>query len=350
MAEASNIYVGVAGYFGKPDHPGKVGVFQRATKGGDWKHVLGNVQAFTVFVHPSDPQIVFAGTNDGVWRSTDRGATFTRTDFPDAKKEVWSFMVDSRNPRRMLAGASPIDVYRSDDSGASWRRLATPKIATHCKGPFASRVMRLAQNPRKPDEIYAALEINGVMRSEDGGETWADCSAGLIKLSELPHLSSKIVSDTTAEGMLDGHAVTINPAQPDSPIVALRMGLFRTTDQGKTWQDMEMKRFSPVTYGRDVKASAAEPNTLYAALSVAAASHDGGLYRSQDGGQSWKRFDKVQVHGTIMSIGLHQTDPNHVYIGARYDGEVFGTQDGGKNWQAMPLPGEVQHIYSVACG
>ena len=350
MAEASNIYVGVAGYFGKPDHPGKVGVFQRATKGGDWKHVLGNVQAFTVFVHPSDPQIVFAGTNDGVWRSTDRGTTFTRTDFPDAKKEVWSFMVDGRDSRRMLAGASPIDVYRSEDSGASWRKLATPKIATHCKGPFASRVMRLAQNPRKPDQIYAALEINGVMRSEDGGETWTDCSAGLIKLSELPHLSSKIVSDTTAEGMLDGHAVTINPAQPDSPIIALRMGLFRTIDQGKTWQDMEMKRFSPVTYGRDVKASAAEPNTLYAALSVAAASHDGGLYRSQDGGESWKRFDKVQVHGTIMSIGLHQTDPNHVYIGARYEGEVFGTQDGGKNWQAIPLPGEVQHIYSVACG
>ena len=46
----------------------------------------------------------------------------------------------------------------------------------------------------------------------------------------------------------------------------------------------------------------------------------------------------------------HVTDPKQVYIGARYDGEVFGTQDAGKTWQAMPLPGEVQHIYSVACG
>ena len=87
-----------------------------------------------------------------------------------------------------------------------------------------------------------------------------------------------------------------------------------------------------------------------AALSVAAASHDGGLYRSRDGGKSWQRFDKVQVHGTIMSIGLHQSDPKQVYIGARYDGEVFGTQDGGQSWQAMPLPGDVQHIYAVACG
>ncbi len=350
MAETSNIYVGVAGYFGKPEHTGKVGVFQRAATGGDWKHVLGTVQAFTVFVHPSNPETVFAGTNDGVWRSTDRGATFKRTDFPDAGKEVWSFMVDRRDPTKMLAGASPIDIYRSEDGGASWRKLPTPAIASHCKGPFASRVMRLAQNPRNPDEIYAALEINGVMRSTDGGETWVDCSDGLIKLAELPHLKSKIVSDTTAEGMLDGHAVTISPTDPDSPIVALRMGLFRTTDHGKTWQDMEMRRFSPITYGRDVKVSPTDPNTLYAALSVAAASHDGALYRSQDGGRSWKRFDKVQVHGTIMSIALHQRDPEQVYIGARYDGEVFGTQDGGKTWQATPLPGEVQHIYSVACG
>jgi photosystem II stability/assembly factor-like uncharacterized protein len=349
MPDGSNIYAGVAGYFGKPDHTGKAGVFQRAAKGGEWKHVLDGVEAYTVFVKPDNPEVVFAGTNDGVWRSTDHGHTFKRTAFPD-KTQVWSFMVDSRDPKKMLAGASPIEVYRSEDGGASWRKLATPKVGSHCKGPFASRVMRFAQNPKKPEEIYAALEINGVMRSTDGGESWTDCSAGLIKLSELEHLKSKIVSDTTAEGMLDGHAITINPADPDCPIVALRMGLFRTTDHGQTWQDMDVKRFSPVTYGRDVKVSTAEPNTLYAALSVAASSHDGALYRSQDNGKSWQRFDKVQVHGTIMSVGLHATDPNQVYLGARYDGEIFGTQDGGKTWQAMPLPGEVQHIYSVACG
>ena len=355
MAEQSNIYVGVAGYFGKPDHPGKTGVFQRSApvdgKGGsDWKHVLDGVEAYTVFVHPGDPNLVFAGTNDGVWRSTDRGATFTRAGFPDAMKQVWCFMVDSRDPRKMLAGASPIDVYRSEDMGASWRKLATPSVGTHCTGPFASRVMRFAQHPTRPDEIFAALEINGVMHSQDGGETWTDCSGGLMKLAELPHLQSKIVSDTTAEGVLDGHAITINPANPDEAIAALRMGLFSTTDKGRTWQDMEMKRFSPITYGRDVKASPTEPNTLYTALSVAASSHDGAIYRSQDGGKSWQRFDKVQVHGTIMSIGLHQRDPQQVYIGARYDGEVFGTRDGGSTWEAMPLPGEVQHIYSVACG
>ncbi len=350
MAEQSNLFVGVAGYFGKPDHPGRVGIFRRPTAGGDWQHVLGAVQAFTVFVHPSDPETVLAGTNDGIWRSTDRGATFRRTDFPDGKREVWSFMVDARDPNRVFAGASPIDIYRSDDKGASWTRLPTPSIATHCTGPFASRVMRLVQHPRRHDEIYAALEINGVMRSTDCGQSWSDCSAGLMKLAEQDHLKSRIVSDTTAEGMLDSHAVTINPADPDSVWIAVRMGLFRSQDQGRSWKDIEIGRFSPTTYGRDIRVSPVEPNTLYSALSVAAASHDGGLYRSEDGGETWRRFDRVQVHGTIMSIGLHPSDAGQVYIGARYDGEVFGTRDGGRNWQAMNLPGDVQHIYALACG
>jgi photosystem II stability/assembly factor-like uncharacterized protein len=349
MPDQTNVYVGLANAFMRPNVKGNVGVFRRSGS-GEWQHVLPAVQTFTVFVHPKDPETVLAGTSDGVWRSTDRGATFTRAGFPQGNTQVWSFLVDSREPNRIFAGCSPIALYRSDDKGATWRALPLPAIPEHCKGPFANRVMRLAQHPRRGDEIYAACEINGVMRSGDLGETWTDCSAGLIELSKQPHLSSKIVGDTTAEGMLDVHAVTINPADPDNVVLALRMGLFRSSDQGKIWQDMEVGRFSPTTYGRDIRTSTAEPNTIYSALSVSAASHAGGVYRSEDGGQSWKRFDKVEVHGTIMSVGLHASDPAQVYLGARYDGEVFGTRDAGKTWEAMPLPGEVQDIYSVACG
>ena len=62
-------------------------------------------------------------------------------------------------------------------------------------------------------------------------------------------LRSKLVSDTEAEGILDGHAVCISSAEPDSTIIAVRMGLFRRKDQGKSWQDMRVDRFSPFTYG-----------------------------------------------------------------------------------------------------
>ncbi|MEQ9643361.1 MAG: hypothetical protein RIM84_25295 [Alphaproteobacteria bacterium] len=346
---ASNLYVAVAGFVGRPDDVGDVGVFRR-TGSGEWDHPLGAHEAYSVFVHPADPDLVFAGTADGVWLSRDRGASFARTDFPDAV-QIWSFLASDGDADRMYAGAAPVGVYRSDDRGKSWRRLPDPVIAERCKGPFAPRVMRMAQTPGQPDRVIAALEIAGAMRTDDGGESWHDMGDGLVALSARPHLQSSIVQqETKAEGMLDGHAIATSPADPEAAILACRMGLFRTRDGGRSWQDMELKRFSPTTYGRDIKVSPSDPRTMYAALSVSAASHDGGLYRSDDAGESWRRFDKVQVHGTIMSIGLNAADPGEVHIGARYDGEIFGTTDGGDTWREDRLPGKVKDIYSVACG
>ncbi|HEY8290614.1 MAG TPA: hypothetical protein VIG49_15170 [Acetobacteraceae bacterium] len=350
MAAQSNIYAGVAGYVGRSDQKGTVGVFRRPAETGRWEHVLTEHETYTVNVHPTDPDVVFAGTSDGVYRSTDRGKTFSRTNFPDKGIQIWSFLVDAANRDLIYAGGSPIEMYRSEDRGETWRKLPSPGMPDRAVMPFACRVMRLAQHPGKPGTIYAALEVNGVMRTTDGGETWHDCSKDLIRLAQQPHLKSKIVSNTFNEGMLDGHAIAISPADPDAVVLAVRMGLFRTADQGESWEDMELGRFSPTTYGRDIKVSPQDGKTMYAALSVAAASKDGGVYRSQDAGKSWSRFDKVQVHGTIMSVALHQTDPRQVYLGARYDGEIYGTGDGGETWEAMPLPSGVKDIYSVAVG
>ena len=346
----SHVFAGVGGYYASKDQGGKAGIFRRPADGADWEHVLGDLEAFTVFVHPRDPNLVFAGTNDGVYRSTDRGATFKRTNFPDKGVQIWSFLADPADPKRMLAGGSPVSVYRSEDGGESWKRSPNLDLPVHAKMPFNCRVMRFARNPSNPNEVFAVLEVSGVMRSTDGGESWSDCSTDLLRLAEQePRLRSKLVSDTEAEGMLDGHAICTSSADPDSVIIAVRMGLFRSRDKGATWQDMRVDRFSPFTYGRDIKVSPQEPNTLYACLSVAASSKDGALYRSQDIGKTWQRFDKVQPHGTLMSVCLHHSDAKQVYIAARY-GEVFGTQDGGATWRETPLPQGVQHIYALACG
>jgi photosystem II stability/assembly factor-like uncharacterized protein len=343
----SCVFAGVGGYYGSKQD-GLAGVFRCDADGADWKHALSEVETFTVFVHPHDPNLVFAGTARGVYRSTDRGQNFRRADFPDRGVQVWSFLHDDADPKCMLAGGSPVSIYRSEDGGASWKRMPDPQLPVHAKMPFPCRVMRFARHPR--GDIFAVLEVSGVMRSTDSGESWSDCSADLLRLAEAePRLRSKLVSDTEAEGMLDGHAVCISAADPDSIIIAVRMGLFRSKDQGQTWQDMQVDRFSPFTYGRDVKVSPQDPNTLYACLSVAASSKDGALYRSQDVGKTWQRFDKVTPHGTLMSVGLHHGDAKQVYVAARY-GEVFGTRDDGETWLEMPLPEGVQHIYALACG
>jgi hypothetical protein len=93
---------------------GLAGVFRCAANGTDWKHALSEIEAFTVFLHPRDPNLVFAGTADGVYRSTDRGQNFRRADFPDRGVQVWSFLHDDADPKWMLAGGSPVSIYRSD--------------------------------------------------------------------------------------------------------------------------------------------------------------------------------------------------------------------------------------------
>ena len=81
-----------------------------------------------------------------------------------------------------------------------------------------------------------------------------------------------------------------------------------------------------------------DPNVLYAALSPAARSEDGSLYRSEDLGQTWSRFDRgVTPDSTMMTIALNRQDPNQVYCATR-GGQVFGTQDGGATWNEYPLP------------
>ena len=81
---SSYVFAGVGGYYASKQG-GLAGVFCRATDGTDWKHALSEIEAFTVFVHPRDPNLVFAGTLDGIYRSTDRGQNFRRADFPSTR-------------------------------------------------------------------------------------------------------------------------------------------------------------------------------------------------------------------------------------------------------------------------
>ena len=113
---------------------------------------------------------------------------------------------------------------------------------------------------------------------------------------------------------------------------------------------MEIGRFSPLTYARDVRVSPHDPRVLYACLSPAARSEDGSLYRSDDVGESWKRLDHgVTARSTMMALALHPRDPAQVYCTTRH-GQVFGTIDGGARWREAPLPDGVEDVFAIACG
>ena len=328
------------------------GLFRRTPGDGQWETVTKGLPERTdvqsITVHPQDPSLVYLGTRTGPYRSADGGASWQRLPFPEDGGEVWAIAVHPTRPRTLYLGASPVEVFRSDDGGDSWRRLGAT-VPERVKMSFPCRVMRLAIDPSRPEEIYAAVEVGGAIRSLDGGETWTDCSADLVKLAERPHLKSKIQSDTDIEGMMDGHALCVSAAQPGTVFLAVRMGLFRSDNQGMGWEDMEVGRFSPLTYARDVHVSPHDPRELYACLSPAARSEDGSLYRSRDLGTTWQRFDQgVKARSTMMALALHGRDRDQVFCTCRH-GQVFGTQDGGRSWREYQLPDGVTDVYALAC-
>jgi photosystem II stability/assembly factor-like uncharacterized protein len=350
MAGATHVYAGAAssmeGTFG--------GIFRQAAGEDRWQRLTNGLpegtEVHAVTLHPTNPETVYLGATTGGYRSTNRGDRWERMRFPGGDPDVWSILVHPKNPKRLYAGASPIAVFRSDDGGDNWRALADPGLPNRVHMQFACRVMRLDIDPNNADDVYATMEANGAMRSRNAGESWEDCTADLIRFCEQPKYRSRIGSQTEIEGMLDGHALACSAAAPGTVFLANRMGLFRSTDRGEHWEDMEIGRFSPLTYGRDIRVSPQDPKILYACLSPAARSTDGAIYRSDDVGRTWKRFDHgVKAEATMMAVALHPTDPNQVYGVSRF-GQVFGTQDGGKSWHEHRLPEGARDLYALACG
>ena len=325
--------------------PGTLGgVFRLNIGESEWQHVTNGLpeecHVPVVTACPHDRARVFAGTQEGPYVSTDSGLSWRRLNFPRRDLQVWGIAVHPTNPQRLYVGTSPLGVFLSDDAGETWReaRGAALPDPAEMRG-FVNRVLRFAFNPRNPDEIFAALEVRGVIRSTDGGESWSDCGENLIALSrQHPHLESAIITTDKAEGMLDAHAICISPAAPETPFLAVRMGLFRSDDHGSHWRELGVREVSPIFYGRDVRACPHEPETLYATLSTAANGATGNAWRSRDLGRSWQRIDPgITPASTLMAVVPSPRRPGVVYTGAR-KGEVFATLDGGANWQPVPLP------------
>jgi len=343
----SDLFVGAGKFTG-----GTIsGLFRQRAGEDRWETITkglpepASIQALTVL--PSNRDVMFAGTQHGVYRSLDGGNSWSRPDFP-AGLEVWSITVHPKNPRVIYSGTSPVGVVRSEDGGETWTTLPNARQQNeHVKMAFACRVMRIDVVPGSPDQIYAALEVAGVMRSLDGGEHWNDCSGDLVTLAEKPNLKSKIQSDSEAEGMLDAHALAVSPAAPNSVFLAVRMGVFQSDDQAGHWRDVEVGRFSPLTYARDIRVSPHDPRTLYACLSPAARSEDGSLYKSADLGRTWTRQDHgVKARATMMALALDPRDADHVACVSRC-AQVFSTTDGGKSWRESLLPDGVKDVYAL---
>ena len=348
------VYAGASQFAGNGEAVPASGLCRQAVGESDWQVLRRGLperaEIRAIVVHPDDPRIVYVGTQHGPYRSTDRGEHWQRLDFPDPEMVVWSLLFRPGDPQVMYCGTTPAAVYRSVDAGEHWERLRVDLPSAMVEMGFPCRIIDLAADPHQPETVYAGLEVGGVIRSLDGGDTWRDCTEPLLAFAARDHLKSRILSDTDAEGMLDIHAVTVSPAQPATVFLATRMGLFQSTDRAESWTEMEIWRASPLVYARDVRTAPTDPNTLYAALSPGALTRNGSVYRSEDVGRTWHRLTRgVSVDSTMMRVALSRHDPAIVYGGTR-KGHVLGTSDGGTHWHVSRLPAGCRNVYALACG
>jgi len=333
--------------------PNTRGVYRRGASGDRWERLTkglpDDLQVNTIVARTGDPRSLYLGAQCGLFHSVDGGDSGTDCGLEVGEKDIYSILLHPTDPKTIYVGLDYAAVARTTDGGKTWRYLPTVQPKGAIDGCFPVRVLRMALNPANPAELYAAMEVGGVIRSLDGGETWEDISAPLIELAKQTHLKSQILSDNDTEGMMDLHALIVSAGKPSTVWIANRMGLFTSDDQGKHWKEFGIRRFSDLSYGRDIMVSPHDPKVFYAALSQSARGTAGSLCRSEDAGKTWKRIDHGNsVDSTAMTVTVSGRDPDRICFAARL-GQVFGTEDGGETWEALPLPEGVTDVRAIAC-
>jgi photosystem II stability/assembly factor-like uncharacterized protein len=211
-----------------------------------------------------------------------------------------------------------------------------PEITTAPGANPAKRVLKLAGNPANPNELYGALEVGGIIRTLDGGKHWENLSHG------------HYMNDDT----VDMHAVLVSRWRPGTVFAISRAGMFCSADQGEHWSTVRIEPLNAKgqTYCRDICEVPGDPKSIWMAAGAGFQSDMGVLFRSADGGLSWKRVDLgVQPKTTMFANAFDERRPRHMYC-ATSGGEVFASQDGGQTWSMHNLPEGATQVYALACG
>lgn len=270
---------------------------------------------------------LFAGTSAGVYVSDDKGETWSGPQLADA--EIW--VIRSAGNGVVYLGTSPSRLYRSDDLGTTWREVESfakvPEAAQWCvplDPPLPARARALVVDQADPNRVWVGVEVGGVARTADGGETW---------IVDLPGRNP------------DLHMMCADPADRDVLFISTgygrfdhiaqaaegNAGVFRSDDAGATW-NYAWRGVTP-RYSRPMCIDERAPYSLTVASAPTAFSNyreDGGaqaaLMRSDDRGESWRSLcDEAHQPSAANFHGL-TVDPQHV------GGVIIGT-DTGEVWR-----------------
>lgn len=278
-------------------------------------------------LNPHNSDNIYAGSRGkGVWQSLDRGVHWENLQLPEP--DVFSLAVSPADGA-VYAGTEPSRLFVSRDGGQNWQELEAlrqiPSASTWSfpPRPWTSHVRWIAPSPHDAKLLLVGIELGGLMRSEDGGQTWSDHRAGAQR---------------------DVHALAWHPTVPGRAYEAGGGGAAWSHDGGKTWQAADAGRNRDYTWG--LVTDPKDPDCWYISASMGPrqahsndVSAEAYIYRWRGGGP-WE----------ALGGGLPQPLDSHPYALASVsgslfaglgDGRIYRSEDGGDTWQRLNLKGEL---------
>ncbi|HYL73825.1 MAG TPA: glycosyl hydrolase [Bryobacteraceae bacterium] len=291
---------------------------------------------------PGDPTTYYFGsTGGGVWKSTDGAMTWASVFDKEGTSSIGSIAVANSNHNVLYAGTGEAcirgnishgdGVYKSLDGGKTWKNV----------GLRDSRAIgKVIVNPTNPDIAFVAAlghpygpnPERGIFRTTDGGKSWEkvlykDENTGGIDVAFDPHNPNILFG---ALWQARRTSWSMSSGGPGS-------GLYRSNDGGTTWKHLEEHGLPKGPYGKIGVAVAANSDRVYALIE--AHNPDGGLYRSDDDGESWQLVNPShslwQRPWYYMHVIADPRDENVLYI---MDVDAYKSTDGGHLFNKVHVP------------
>ncbi len=268
-------------------------------------------------------RLILAGTEDGIWRSADGGNTWQEASRGLLVGHVrWL----ARHPVLVdwsFAGTEPAAVFVSRDEAASWQ--SCPEVVAlrdehHWSLPYSPEAGCVRGFAFHGERAYAAVEVGGVLRSDDAGVTWrlAEGSNGRPAFSAPP---APLVDP-------DVHSVAVHPSSHDLVDAPTGNGLYRSTDGGRTWTRL---------YRCYCRAAWTDPQDVGHILLGPADGVDrnGRIEESHDGGETWQPASTglaVPWRDHMVERFLQAGDS---LLAVLSNGETWSSPLAMRNWQRL---------------
>ena len=185
-------------------------------------------------------------------------------------------------------------------------------MSLECINVEAPRVLSVAIDPSDANVVWAGVEVDGVRRSLDGGETWTSITNG--------------ITDP------DTHGVVVSTATPKTGFTNTASEIFTSIDMGESWQPMGARQFFPMPYIRSMILKVDDPKVMFCGNGDGPFGEAGTLQRSLDQGHTWETMPLPEEPNTpIWAFAVNRADPDLIFCCSKW-GQIFSSKDGGDSW------------------